>query len=63
MIVILNNGTRIKIRKEMAQAIGQNILKDGGANKFQVELDPDRMVMRIFNLFDISAICEEEDIL
>lgn len=62
MIVILNNGTRIKISNEMVQAIGKNILSEKGANKWQVELSSSTNTMRIFNLQDISVICEENDI-
>lgn len=63
MIVILNNGTRIRVVNEMAQAICKNILKaEGGPRQWQWQLDANQNGVAGFNLNQVSAICPEEDI-
>jgi hypothetical protein len=64
MIVILNNGTRIKIADAMAQAVCKNLLNaEGGARQWQWQLDGSNNGVAGFNLHQVSAICEEEDVL
>ena len=63
MIVILTNGTRIKIPKQTAQAIMQGLLKTPRANQdWQCILDTDKNQTSGFNLMYVAAICSEEDI-
>lgn len=64
MIVILNNGTRIKISHETAQGILKRILS-GEAKQWQIMLDAQNKNNPIngFNLSQVSAICDEEDLL
>ncbi len=64
MIVILTNGTRIKIPKETAQAIMQALLKTPRASHdWQCILDTEKNETSGFNLMYVAAICSEEDIL
>jgi len=63
MIVILNNGARIRITDQMAQAIFRQLLNDE-ARQWQCQFvngAPD--ASSAFNLKQISVICKEEDIL
>lgn len=63
MVVILNNGTRIKIDTEGAQAIAQNLLSEK-AMQWQCQLNTgDKNIIHLFNLKEVSAICREEDVL
>lgn len=63
MIVILNNGTRIKISHETAQGILKRLLS-GEAKQWQIMLDSQNKNSPIngYNLSQISAICSDEDI-
>lgn len=63
MIVILNNGTRIKVDQETVQAIFGNILGSEGAKQWQTISNGKGLYLMGFNLKDVSAICKEEDIL
>lgn len=63
MIVILNNGTKIKVKKEFAQSVMQGIIKTpGGPKQWQCFLDTDNNAISGFNLQEVAAICDEEDI-
>ncbi len=63
MIVILNNGTRIRVPKEAVQNIMQKLASEE-ATQWQCQIDASNMeITSIFNLKDVSAICKEEDIL
>lgn len=62
MIVILNNGTRIKADKETIQAIFQNIIK-GEAKQWQCQSDPQRNALSGYNLSQVAAIVKEEDVI
>lgn len=64
MIVILNNGTRIKISAETAQAILQELLKSNqAAEKWHCVMDTEKNQVSGFNLRQAAAICSEEEIL
>jgi hypothetical protein len=64
MIVILNNGTRIKISAETAQAIVQELLKSKeAADKWHCVMDTQKNQVSGFNLREAAAICSEEEIL
>lgn len=63
MIVILNNGTRIKISVETAQAILQELLKSNqAAEKWHCVMDTEKNQVSGFNLRQAAAICSEEAI-
>jgi hypothetical protein len=63
MIVILNNGTQIRIPNEMVQAICKAMLtSESGARQWQWQLDTNNIGTAAFNLNQVSAICREEDI-
>lgn len=63
MIVILNNGTRIKINKETAQAIFRQLMSED-VRQWQCQFAPgEENATSGFNLRQVSAICAEEDIL
>jgi len=61
MIVILNNGTRIKISNEQAQAILRQLVSDD-ARQWQCQF-AGLTIISGFNLKQVSAICAEEDII
>lgn len=64
MIVILNNGTRIRIEKETAKAIIQALLKSKEVpEKWHCIVDTVNNEASAFNAMQIAAICAEEDIL
>lgn len=64
MIVILNNGTRIRIPKEMAQALVQGLLKSReSAEKWFCVIDTQNNATSAFNPVHIAAICAEEGII
>ncbi len=63
MIVILNNGTRIKISKESAHEIFKVLLKSrDGAERWHCMADTVSDQLTAFNMLSVSAICAEEDI-
>lgn len=63
MIVILNNGSRIKIEKNVAQNIIQNMIK-GDVKNWQLQVDGQNSMAPVsaLNLNQVAAICAEEDI-
>lgn len=64
MIVILNNGTRIKIPNETAQSIFQGLLKSqADAQKWHCVMNIGTNQFSGFNLLQVSAICPEEDVI
>lgn len=64
MIVILHNGTRIKIPQQMAQEIVQALLKDGSvARSWHCITNVGKNEVSGFNMAYVAAICSEEDIL
>lgn len=64
MIVILNNGTRIKIPKETGQQIVQGLLKSTEAvPRWHCIMNTETNEVSAFNATYIAAICAEEDIL
>lgn len=63
MIVILNNGTRIKVNQETVQVILGNILSSEGAKQWQSTSNGKGIYLAAFNLKEIAAICPENDIL
>ncbi len=66
MIVILNNGTRIKIPKESVQTIFKALLESrDNAQRwhcFISSIDGSDQ-LRGFNMQQVAAICQEEDII
>lgn len=63
MIVILNNGTRISIPKEAAQAIAQALVA-GEVQQWQIHMDGrNKEISSIINLKEVSAICLPGDIM
>jgi hypothetical protein len=63
MIVILNNGTRIKIEKEMVQDIFKNLAKfPNSRESWHCQIGIDGKLIG-FNLLQVSAICQEDDVL
>lgn len=64
MIIILNNGTRVKVNKDTVQAIFKNIL-GGEAKLWQIQFDGSNSnaVLSGFNLSQVSGVCAEEDVL
>lgn len=63
MIVILNNGTQIKISKENAQEIFKVLLKSrDGAERWHCTMDTVANQMRGFNMLQVAAICSEDDL-
>jgi hypothetical protein len=64
MIVILTNGARIKIPKEIGQQIMQVLLKDRKlALEWHCFVDPAKNELTGFNFAHVAAVCSEEDIL
>jgi hypothetical protein len=63
MIVILNNGTRIKISNELAQAIVLELVKPNPGARWHCVTYTDRNEVAAFNTAYVAAICKEEDIL
>lgn len=63
MIVILNNGTRIKIEKDFARDIFKTLTEKPATTRgWHITLTPlvDRLLG--FNLEQVAAICEEQDL-
>jgi len=62
MIVILNNGAKIFVTKEVGQLIINALLKSREeARRWQVEVRLDGK-LRAFNPEQIALICEDDDI-
>lgn len=63
MIVILNNGTRIKIHENIAISIAKSLMA-GEAKQWQCHIEAaDQKLINIINLKEVATICKEEDIL
>lgn len=64
MVVILNNGTRIKVSTENAQDIIKVVSKSrDGAERWHCTMDTVANQIRGFNMLQVTAICAEEDLL
>lgn len=64
MIVILTNGTRIKIPKAIGQQIMQALLKNPKmAVEWHCFVDPEKNELTGFHFGHVAAVCSEEDIL
>lgn len=63
MIVILNNGIRIKISNELAHALVLDLVKPNIGARWHCITYTDRNEVAAFNTGYIASICKEEDIL
>jgi predicted methyltransferase len=61
MIIILNNGTKIRVYDDFVQQVIKKILA-GDAKNWQIQLDTQNTGLSGFNLSQVAAICKEEDI-
>jgi hypothetical protein len=62
MILILSNGTRIKVHPNVAKSIAKSLM-EGDAKQWQCHFDgADQTILDIINLKEVAAICREEDI-
>jgi len=63
MIVILNNGTRIKADKEFVQGMLITLANHAlSKDSWHMLIDTEKGKLMGFNLREVSAICAEEDI-
>lgn len=62
MIVILINGQRLNISKQMAEIIKEKILRPEGAKQWQLFSNEQNEILALYNLMEIAAIVPETDI-
>lgn len=64
MIVILNNGIKVKVLPETAKMISEKINRPSGAKQWQSFHEGENgAVVCMFNLSEVSAIVNEENII
>lgn len=64
MIVILNNGIKIKVSQNVADTILKNIGRPDGAKSWQMfSADDTTVAVHLFQLSQVSAITDEKNII
>lgn len=63
MVVVLNNGTIIKVSQSVCNTIRDNILREKGAAPWQIFNSDSGEATQFFALAQVSAIVDEKQII